>query len=55
MEKVTISLELANQILAYLGKKPFEEVYTIIERFQREHKESVAMSAAVPTDVEIME
>jgi len=41
MEKVTISLELANMVLGYLGKRPYEEVFNLIERFQAEHKDSL--------------
>lgn len=45
--QITISLELANQILGYLGKRPFEEVYTLIERFQKEHKENADLAKGV--------
>jgi hypothetical protein len=41
MDKVTISVELANMMLGYLGKRPYEEVFSLIERFQAEHKESL--------------
>ena len=44
-EKVTISLDLANAVLGYLGKRPYEEVFQLVERFQGEHKEAVAASA----------
>jgi len=47
-EKVTISVDLANAVLGYLGKRPYEEVFQLVERFQNEHKE--AMAAAVEAE-----
>ena len=43
--KVTISLELANNILGYLGKRPYDEVFMLIEKFQNEHKEALKEKA----------
>ena len=40
---VKITLELANQILGYLGKRPYEEVFPMINEFQRQHKENTEM------------
>jgi len=46
----TITLDLANQILGYLGKKPYEEVFGLIAEFQRQHKEALDMNkVAFPT------
>lgn len=46
MNEVKLSLELANMIIGYLGRRPYEEVYQIIQRMEAEHKaanESAAM------------
>lgn len=37
-DEVKFSLELANMIIGYLGKRPYEEVYQIIQRMESEHK-----------------
>jgi hypothetical protein len=44
---VTISLDLANQLLGYLGKRPYEEVFTIINEFQRQYKENADLAKGV--------
>ena len=36
MEKITLSTQLVNQIMAYLGTKPFQEVFQLIEAVQKE-------------------
>ncbi len=38
MNNMTITLDLANKILGYLGKRPYEEVFQLIEQMQSEHK-----------------
>jgi hypothetical protein len=40
MKDITISIELANAILGYLGSKPYGEVFQLIQ----------AMQAAAPKD-----
>lgn len=48
-DEVKFSLELANMIIGYLGKRPYEEVYQIIQRMEAEHKasrDSAAMQQA---------
>ena len=39
MEKISLSVELVNQILAYLGTRPYQEVFQLIEAIQKEAKE----------------
>jgi hypothetical protein len=41
MQKITLSVELVNQILAYLGTRPYQEVFQIVETVQKEAKESL--------------
>ena len=36
MEKVTLSTTLVNNIMAYLGTKPFQEVFQLIQEVQKE-------------------
>jgi hypothetical protein len=44
---VTITLELANQMLGYLGKRPYEEVFSLINEFQRQYKENASLANGV--------
>lgn len=39
MDKVNISLNLLNALLAYLSKKPYEEVVQLVAAIQQEYKE----------------
>jgi len=47
MDKVTLSTTLVNNIMAYLGTKPFQEVFQLIEAIQ---KEATAQQATAPAD-----
>jgi len=38
MEKITLSTNLVNAILQYLGTRPYTEVFQIIEAIQKEAK-----------------
>jgi len=38
MEKMEVALEVMNEILGYLGTRPYQEVYQIIEKLQNEAK-----------------
>jgi len=38
MEKLQISTQLLNQLMAYLGTRPYQEVYQVIEAIQNEAK-----------------
>jgi hypothetical protein len=41
-EKIAISTNLLNTILGYLGHKPYQEVFQLIEAVQKEAKEATA-------------
>jgi|LauGreDrversion2_6_1035139.scaffolds.fasta_scaffold67034_1 hypothetical protein len=36
MDKITVSTQLLNAILGYLGNKPYQEVYQLVEAIQKE-------------------
>jgi hypothetical protein len=36
MEKITLPVTLVNQIMAYLGTRPFQEVFQLIQEVQKE-------------------
>jgi hypothetical protein len=38
MENFNISLQLINQVLAYLGTRPYQEVFQLVEAIQAEAK-----------------
>jgi hypothetical protein len=42
MEKITLSTQLVNAIMQYLGTRPFGEVFQMIEAVQKEAKEQQA-------------
>ena len=48
MEKITLSTELVNAILQYLGSRPFVEVAQLINGIQQEAQGQAA--PAVPTE-----
>ena len=38
-DKIFLSVNLVNAVLAYLGTKPYQEVFQVIEALQKEAKE----------------
>jgi hypothetical protein len=36
MDKLTFSTQLANQILSYLGSRPYQEVFQLVDAIQKE-------------------
>jgi hypothetical protein len=41
MEKITLSANLVNAILQYLGTRPYTDVFQLVEAIQKEAKEQV--------------
>jgi len=39
MEKINLSVQLLNSIMGYLGTRPYQEVFQLIEAIQKEAKE----------------
>ena len=44
MDKVTLSTTLVNNIMAYLGTKPFQEVFQLIQEVQKEAQQQEQMT-----------
>jgi hypothetical protein len=36
MEKITLSIQLVNQIMAYLGNQPYQGVFQLVDAIQKE-------------------
>ena len=47
MEKLQLSTQLLNSIMGYLGTRPYQEVFQLIEAIQKEAKEQ---PSAEPTE-----
>ena len=43
MDKITISVQILNQVMGYLGARPYQEVYQLITSLQDEAKEQLAV------------
>jgi hypothetical protein len=41
MDKLTLSTQLVNALLGYLGARPYQEVFQLIEALQKEAKNQV--------------
>jgi hypothetical protein len=46
MQKVELTTELVNQILGYLGTRPYQEVYQLIQATQEAARASLAQQKA---------
>ena len=42
MEKLTLSTQLVNQILGYLGTRPYQETFQLIDALQKEAQANIA-------------
>jgi len=51
MDKFTITTELTNRVLAYLGSKPYAETHELIEAIQREYQLEESRSRSMFADV----
>ena len=41
MEKITLSTQLINAVMGYLGTRPYQEVFQLIDGLQNEAKSQV--------------
>ena len=48
MEKMEINMSLANEVLGYLGTRPYQEVFQLIEKMQSAFKEAQGFQAQPP-------
>lgn len=48
MKEITLSIELANAVLGYLGKQPYDQVFQLIQAMQQAAQQQ---QQAQPTDV----
>jgi hypothetical protein len=48
MEKMEINMALANEVLGYLGTRPYQEVFQLIEKFQGAFRDAQAIQAQPP-------
>lgn len=49
-EKIELSLETVNKVLGYLGTKPYQEVFALMDTISREAQLSMSVSDKEETD-----
>jgi len=52
MQNVTLSVQTLNMVMGYLGTKPYQEVFQIIEAVQKEVQVQQVAPAPAPTPAE---
>lgn len=52
MQTVPLSLDLLNKVLGYLGTKPYQETYQLIDAIQKEAKAALSSD---PTELNLVE
>jgi hypothetical protein len=52
MEKITLTTQLVNAVMGYLGTRPYQEVFQLIEGLQNEAKSQVQTSVEEPKAAE---
>ena len=48
MDKLSLSINLVNQVMGYLGTRPYQEVFQLVDAMQAEAKAQAP--APAPTD-----
>jgi hypothetical protein len=48
MEKISLTTQLVNAVLGYLGTRPYQEVFQLIEGLQNEAKSQVQPAVKEP-------
>jgi hypothetical protein len=52
MEKITFTTQLVNQIMAYLGSRPYQDVFQLVDAIQ---KEAQAQASVEKVNAEVVE
>ena len=52
MEKITFTTQLVNAVMGYLGTRPYQEVFQLIEGLQNEAKSQVQPAVEEPKAAE---
>tara|TARA_R110002126_G_scaffold49856_1_gene137611 strand:- start:700 stop:858 length:159 start_codon:yes stop_codon:yes gene_type:complete len=52
MEKITLTTQLVNAVMGYLGTRPYQEVFQLIEGLQNEAKSQVQSAVEEPKAAE---
>jgi|TARA_R110000868_G_scaffold390060_1_gene659596 hypothetical protein len=52
MEKITLTTQLVNAVMGYLGTRPYQEVFQLIEGLQNEAKSQVQPAVEEPKAAE---
>ena len=50
MDKITLSTQLVNAVLGYLGTRPYQEVFQMIEALQKEAQAQQQPAPALETE-----
>lgn len=50
MEKITLNTQLVNAILGYLGKRPYEETFQLINAIQKEAQDQMQPQEDQPAE-----
>jgi len=48
MEKITLTTQLVNAVMGYLGTRPYQEVFQLIDGLQNEAKSQVQPAVEEP-------
>jgi len=50
MEKITLTTQLVNAVMGYLGTRPYQEVFQLIDGLQNEAKAQSTPSEEAPNE-----
>jgi hypothetical protein len=50
MDKITLSIQLVNQIMAYLGTQPYQSVFQLVDAIQKEAQSTTSQTSTSETN-----
>jgi hypothetical protein len=50
MKEITLPIELANAVLGYLGKQPYDQVFPLIQAMQQAAQQQQAQAPEAPAE-----